>query len=49
MQDTKKELDSVKLEMGSIRKEKFSYQSRVTMLRSALKSVLNQCKVIWCH
>lgn len=45
LQDTKKELESVNLELEGIRKEKFSYQSRVTVIRSSLKNLLNQYKV----
>jgi len=31
--------------METVRKEKFSYQSRVAMLRAAVKELLKQCKV----
>ncbi|KAF6021807.1 GOLGA3 [Bugula neritina] len=44
--ETKKELDCIKLEMETVRKEKFSYQSRVAMLRAAVKELLKQCKVL---
>ncbi|XP_067935057.1 golgin subfamily A member 3-like [Watersipora subatra] len=44
--DTKAELDCIKLEMEGVRKDKFSYQSRVATLRAAVKDLLKQCKML---